>query len=31
VLTELSEGTTLEEVQAQTGFPITCAPTIGRF
>lgn len=31
VLTELSDKVTLEEVQEQTGFPITCAEPIGRF
>ena len=31
ILTELSEGVTLEEVQEQTGFKINCAEQIGRF
>ena len=31
VLTELSDKVTFEQVQEQTGFTITCAPTIGRF
>lgn len=31
ILTEIAEGTTLEEVQKQTGFKLICAETIGRF
>lgn len=31
VLTEIAEESTLEEIQAQTGFPITCAEQLKRF
>lgn len=31
ILTEIAQETTLEEVQNQTGFKITCADNLGRF
>jgi acyl CoA:acetate/3-ketoacid CoA transferase beta subunit len=31
VLTEIANDTTLEEVQAQTGFPLEVADNLGRF
>lgn len=31
MLTEIAEESTLEEIQAQTGFPITCAEQLKRF
>lgn len=31
ILTEISEDTTLDEVQRQTGFSLICAETLGKF
>jgi acyl CoA:acetate/3-ketoacid CoA transferase beta subunit len=31
VLTEIANETTLEDVQAQTGFKLVCAEALGRF